>query len=766
MREFRKILLTALIGALTLAGCSAPTQPDPGAAQGPTAIPTLQDACKTAETFLTAWNKKDYPAMYSLITGKAQALALNAFTAIYEQTEKEINAQSKTHTLDCEQAIQQGTTAVITYDMKFRTAILGEFDDNRRVMRLVLTPNGWRVAWSTMDIFEGLSADSRLTLESTPLERGTIFDRNDKPLAQDKQVLYTARLLTLAYPTGNPDDCFRAIAITFKRRFVDVQKQYSGLTGKDYGEYVGNLDEPTYNSLRANLDRVCRFNWSSHTTRVYRGNGLAAQMLGYIGLITAAQQEKYLGYPQGALVGQIGLEEKYERQLAGVANARLIIRSSTGTVIREVRSQAGKPGQSIFTTLDGDLQLAVEQAMSDAYNYAQPSWAQFSTGAAAIVMKPYTGEILAMANYPTFDVDTFNPTSYLASEANIARITIPGERSPLRNRVSQEYSALASVMKVISTTAAADSGVFKANQTVTCTGVWNGAKYGDTQNSRTDWIYLDDYYKKQGKNFHGSLNLIQALAASCDPYYWEIGGQLNAKDPAILPGYAIKMGLGNLTGITDMPELKGQIPGPDNIANITRTEGRRWSPADALNIVIGQGDVQVTPLQVARMMNGIVNGGQFYKPYFVSSVGSKDAPTYRAQPELQGTMGIDPKVLESVRKGLCMVTQDKDIGTAHWFLSNWRHDKVQLCGKTGTAQTGSPYPNGWFVAYAGLPGKEPDIVIVVLVERGREGSETAGPIVRRIVESYYKIPYNEFPRFWQENYVPLADPNKSDGGRH
>jgi cell division protein FtsI/penicillin-binding protein 2 len=115
---------------------------------------------------------------------------------------------------------------------------------------------------------------------------------------------------------------------------------------------------------------------------------------------------------------------------------------------------------------------------------------------------------------------------------------------------------------------------------------------------------------------------------------------------------------------------------------------------------------------------------------------------------------------------LCMVTQDKDIGTAHWFLSNWRHDKVQLCGKTGTAQTGSPYPNGWFVAYAGLPGKEPDIVIVVLVERGREGSETAGPIVRRIVESYYKIPYNEFPRFWQENYVPLADPNKSDGGRH
>jgi penicillin-binding protein 2 len=408
------------------------------------------------------------------------------------------------------------------------------------------------------------------------------------------------------------------------------------------------------------------------------------------------------------------------------------------------------------------LQLAVEQALSDAYNYAQPSWGQFSTGAAAIVMKPYTGEILAMANYPTFDVDTFNPTSYLASAANIARITIQSERSPLRNRVSQEYSALASVMKIVSMAAAADSGVFKTNQIYTCNGIWNGAKYGDTQGTRYDWIALDPYFKDKG-NKHGDLTLIQGLAASCDAYFWEVGGQLNAKDPNLLSSYAIKMGFGNPTGITDMPELKGQIPSPANIAALSATEGRTWSPADALNIVIGQGDVQVTPIQVAHMMAAVANGGQFYKPYFVTSVGT----TYRAERVAQGKMEVDPKVLEAVRKGLCLVTQDPDIGTAHWFLDNWNFNKIQLCGKTGTAQTGSPYPNGWFVAYAGLPGKAPDIVIAVLVERGREGSETAGPIVRRIVESYYKIPYNPYPRFWSENYVPLADPNKvSDGVHH
>lgn len=771
--RLRKFFLITIVGVLALTACAeAPTSP--GAAQGPTAIPTLQDACKTADTFLAAWDKKDYPAMYPLITGKAQAMALNAFTALYEKTDKDVTILNKAHTLNCDLAVQQGTTAVITYDMNFKTSALGEFDDKSRVMRLVLTPNGWRIAWSAMDIFEGLSADSRLTLESTAPKRGTIFDRNDKPLAEDKQTLYSAKLLTRVYPTNNPDDCFVAIARVFRRRFVDVRNAYVGLTGKDYGEWVGNLDETTYNSVRADLDKVCRFDWAKHTTRVYRGNGLAAQMIGYIGLITAAQQERYVGYPQGALVGQTGLEEKYERQLAGLPDSRLTIRSSTGTLIRQIATQSGKPGQDIRTTLDGDLQLAMEQALSDAYNYAQPSWAQFSTGAAAIVMKPYTGEILAMANYPTFDVDTFNPSSYLASEANIARITIQSDRSPLRNRVSLEYSALASVMKIVSMSAAADSGVFKTNQTYTCNGFWDGAKYGDTQGKRSDWIALDDYYKKLGKNFHGEITLIQALAASCDPYFWEVGGQLNAKDPALLPGYALKMGLGNVTGITDMPELKGQIPSPDNIATITQTEGRRWSPADALNIVIGQGDVQVTPIQVARMMVGVANGGTFYKPYFVSSVGTKgngndiaDQFSYRAEPTEQSKMQVDPKVLESVRKGLCMVTQDENIGTAHWFLENWKFDKVQFCGKTGTAQTGSKYPNGWFVAYAGLPGKAPDIVIAVLVERGREGSETAGPIVRRIVEAYYKMPYNAYPRFWSENYVELADPNKvSDGGRH
>jgi penicillin-binding protein 2 len=733
----------------------------------PTAIPTLADACKVTETFLKEWVSNNYPAMYALLSPKSQQLSQTAFVSTYQDNEKTMANPAKSYKLDCADATQQGTTAIVLYDMTFKGALLGEFTDARRTIRLILTPRGWRVAWSTMDIFEGLAGGARLTLEYTTPPRGTIYDRNGKFLAKDNEVLYSAKLLTRVYP-GAPETCFRVIADVFRRRYIDIQTAYGGTTGLDYGYWVGNLDEATYNARKTEVDRACTIQWANHTTRVYRGNGLAAQTIGYIGQIPADRVDRYVGYPRGALVGQDGLEFKYERQLAGTPGASLTIRASTGTLLRTISRQETKPAQDIRTTLDGDLQLATEQALSDAYNYAQPSWAQFSFGAAMIVMKVDTGEILAIASYPTFDVDIFNPNTYLPAAQLIPQIANPStpERSPLRNRVTNEYSALASVMKIISMAAAADSGAFPLNQLYTCTGRWEGAKYGDVLPFRYDWIALDPGFKDKG-NRHGPINLTQALISSCDAYFWEVGGALNQKDPNLLPSYALRMGLGRPTGITDLDELPGEIPSPDNIAKLSKTEGRQWSFADALNVVIGQGDVKVTPIQVAHMMTGVANGGTFYKPYLVASVGTDTLNTYRAGPEVQGKMQLEKPVIDAVKKGLCGVTQDSDLGTAAWFLNNWDFKKYMICGKTGTAQTGYQQPNGWFAAYVGPAGKPPEIVIVGLVERGREGSETAGPVVRRIAESYYGLQYMIYPRFWTEPYVPLADPNRvSDGGRH
>ena len=761
-----RFMLTILLSALLFSAC-APDSTTPGAS-APTAAPVLSDACGVADQFLKAWEANDYATMYGLTSPKSKQTSQSQFTTSYQNADKQMAAPTKSHTLDFDTAQLQGTTAAITYNMAFDSPALGQFSDPKRTIRLVWSPRGWAVAWSTMDIFEGIAGGAVLSLNYTSATRGTIYDRNDKPIAQDNQLLYSAILSTQAYPK-KPDDCFIEIAYLFKRKLTEVTTELKGLTGLQYTIVVGHMDQATYDARHGELDAVCKVNYTQHKTRVYFGNGLAAQTIGYVGDIPADRADKYPGYPAGALVGLDGLEKVYEKQLAGTSGASLTIRLPDGTLLRTIAAQPTKPAQDVKLTIDRDLQAATEQAISDAYNDAAPSWAQFSTGAAAIVMNVHTGEILAIASYPTFDVDVFNPSDDLDRVKLINRISSKQNQyaqAATTNLVTSEYSPLGSVFKIVSMAAAADSGTFKLDQTYTCTGKWYGADFKDSRVFRWDWIGNDPGFADKN-NRHGTITLVQALTASCDAYFFQVGGTLNQKDPALLPSYALQLGFGAKTGLPDLPELLGQIPSPDNIGQIASIQGRGWDIGDALNEVIGQGDVKVTPIQVGHMMVAIANGGTLWRPWVVQGVGTSGNSTYTGAPQAQGTINIQPKVLDGIKQGLCGVTMDDNLGTAHWFLRNWDFGRTAFCGKTGTAES-TAHPNGWFAAYAGPPGanKPPDIAIAVLVEHGREGSETAGPIVRRIVEAYYHIPYNAWPEFWQEQYLKMPDPTASDGGRH
>ncbi len=777
------IRLGALLSMLFVSACGGATSSSGAAA--PTAAVALDDACGVADRFLKGWEADDYPTMYGLLSARSLQISQTQFNASYSNADSQMGKPAKSHLLNCGDATLQGTTAAILYDMTFKGTVLGEFTDPRRTVRLVWTPHGWRVAWSTMDIFEGMAGGATLQLSYTPATRGRILDRKGNPLAEDNQTLYTVTLATEKYPR-KPADCFYEIADLFKRKITEVTASYKGLTGLQYGEYIGHLDQATYTAKRAQLDAVCAVKYAPQTTRVYANNGLAAQTIGYVGAIPADSSADYAEYAPGSLVGLAGIEKAYQKQLAGTTGALLIIQLPDGTRLRTLAGQQAKPSQDVKLTLDRDLQAAAEQAIADAYSFAAPSWAQFSTGAAAIVIDVKTGAILAMASYPTFDVDAFNfntliPGATLTTLLN--KITAPANQyahSATLNIATSEYSALGSVFKIISMAAAADSGTFKLNQTYTCTGKWDGTKFGDSRAFRNDWIALDPSFADKG-NKHGTITLIQALTSSCDAYFWEVGGTLNKKDSGLLAKYADKLGLGKPTGLSEISELRGQIPSPDNIGKIAITQGRSWEVGDALNEVIGQGDVLVTPIQIAHMMAAIANGGDLYQPYLVQSIGAKDQPpTYQGQPQKQGNIGIDPKVLAGIQQGLCNVTQDKNLGTAQWFMWNWDFSRINVCGKTGTAQS-TAHPNGWFAAYAGPAGKPPEIAVVSLVEHGREGSETAGPIVRRIIEAYYGIhfgrpsasdlffnedAYNPYPPFWTQPYIEMADPNMTDGGRH
>ncbi len=747
-------MLLALTSILVLTACT--TFSASGSNQtGPTAPPSVGDAEGVAKSFLDAWVSNDYATMYGLLSPKSLLISQEGFSKTYSQLEQILKPgdKGKSYELMRDKTERQGTTAIIRYNMTFNSAPLGEFTDANRTMRLVITPHGWRVAWSTMDIFEGMAGGATLNLELTQSPRGVIYDRNGKVIAKDGTPNMAVRLLTRAYPGQRPQDCFYKLAETFRIRESDLEKSYLGFTGLDYGFTIGHLSKEDFDAHHAELDAVCKLQYVLQTTRFYYGGGLAPQVVGFVGSIPAEEAAKFPHYAPDALIGRQGIEQYWENQLAGDSGARLVINTSNGVQVRVVHTKDPSPSQDVTLTIDRDLQLATEQALASAFNHA--NWAQFSTGAAAIVLNVNTGEVLAMANFPSVDPDAYlRTTSFDSPDAQIAY----DKRRALFNRATQETYALGSVFKIASMAAAANSGTFKLDQVYTDNGLWDGTKFGDQ--IRKDWIYLDKYSKEKN---HGTLTLIQALTASCDTCFWEVGKDLYSTGKSdLLKTYANQLGLGVKTGIDAIPEVTGYIPDPDSKFKNTNV---RWGIGDTLNTVVGQGDVQVTPIQVARMMVSIANGGQLYQPLLVKRVGAPEqTPSYEAKPAPPDDIKLAPEVLRGIQQGLCGVTRDEKRGTAKFIFYNWTFDQISVCGKTGTAQTGSAYPNGWFAAYAGKVGAKSDIAVVVLVERSREGSETAGPIVRRIIEAYYGLPYEPWPEFWSYPYELLPDPNVSDGG--
>ncbi|NJL93120.1 MAG: hypothetical protein HC915_05035 [Anaerolineae bacterium] len=220
-----------------------------------------------------------------------------------------------------------------------------------------------------------------------------------------------------------------------------------------------------------------------------------------------------------------------------------------------------------------------------------------------------------------------------------------------------------------------------------------------------------------------------------------------------MPDYARMLGLGVRTGIDGVIEETGRVPDPDYRASQNLT----WTVADTLNIVIGQGDSAVNPLQVARMIAAIANGGNLVTPYLVQEVNLiGETPSYTNQPQVE-VLPLDPTVLAGVREAMCRVTTET-AGTASFVFELWyefQNNAVVVCGKTGTAQSGgNTEPHAWFGAFA--PANDPQIAIAVVVETSCEGSEVAAPITRRIVEIFYGLPQSTWPSLWQSGCSEIS----------
>lgn len=748
--RLRDIVSWVLAGLFLLTACNSSNSPAGSGSTGDQTSPlTLEQAEQVAETFLKGWREGDYSSMYGLISPNSRdAYAPEDFTDEYQDAAIQITLTS----LDTQitNSLRQGTTAAIQYDVTFHSEMFSDIQDSGRIMRLIETPEGWRVAWSTMDIFAELSEGARLERQQTMPGRGNIYDRNGKVMADQNG--RAIGLYLVRQDIANEDECIALMSRIFHREVADLQADFQKYN-PDTLFPIGEVDPETYQQEEQNLLEACAIGDDAgdtvvRNTRRYFGE-VAPHVIGYVGQLQPEQLAEYekKGYPADAMIGQTGIEKSYEDWLAGKPGGDLVITSPTGgDPLRVLAEAQATPGQSIYLTIDRDLQTAVQQAFAEAYNEGTATWSTTSPGAAAVVMNVKTGEILAMVSYPGFDPSLFNPDSPAWNRVDQITALENDWRSPLLNRTTMGTYPAGSVFKIISTAAGLDSGVYNANTGINCTGTWYGHDtWGDGLPYRTDWLATG----------HGWVDFPHALAYSCDPYYWELGANLHQKDPQLLTNYAYKMGLGVNTGLTDLPEAIGQIPNNDLIFQI---DARNWNISDSLNLVIGQGPLQITPLQITRMVAAVANGGTLWKPYLVDKVQIiGEPPAYQAQPAALSVLNFAPSTFELIRQAMCDVTMDPS-GTARYMFEEWydfQGTAVVVCGKTGTAQTGAEgvKPQAWFAAFA--PQDDPEIAIAVIVENSCEGSEVAAPIVRRIVEDYYHMPHGAWPTLWQSGCTTL-----------
>ena len=440
----------------------------------------------------------------------------------------------------------------------------------------------------------------------------------------------------------------------------------------------------------------------SVSRRRYRPGGFLAHAAGYVGEVSEQQIEASNGKLRpGDFAGKTGLERQYNDLLQGTDGMRRVVVNSVGKEVDRLSTQEAIPGKQIQLTIDEDLQQVAEQSLGP-----RPG--------AVVALDPRTGEVLAMVSHPALDPNDFAVRISGDDWKNLNE----DRQKPLLNRAIQAQLAPGSVFKIVTATAMLEDHVPQENFTTFCPGY--GVFYGRQFKC---WVY----YAKTGAKSHGVTNLHEAILKSCDVFFYNVGMHLGIDR---LSYYGSKFGLGHKTGIDLPEELPGLMPSAEWVERVFH---RKWYAGETISVSTGQGAVTTTPLQLARTIGGIAMGGVFKQPHLL-----KDAPNVGEE-----RFALSEPTVEKITDGMYGVVNEEG-GTAR----NVRLPGIEVSGKSGTAQvigyaTRERFgkqkkfeDNAWFVGYA--PRRNPEIVVAVLVqESGKHGGETAGPVVKDVIKTYY-----------------------------
>lgn len=491
---------------------------------------------------------------------------------------------------------------------------------------------------------------------------------------------------------------------------------------RDYHVMVEDLPLDVVAEIEAHPELYPGVRILQRERRCYPAGALAAHVLGYTGVAPETDRDEADAGGSSPLperAGRAGLERHYQRLLDGRRGVLAELTDRSGRVLTTYWQQEPGVGRDLVLTLDSRLQATAETLLASALRRREIDQAEVEpSGGAIVVMHVETGALLAAASAPGFD-----PNRFAANEQAAVTRVLSDPAHPLLDRVTQMALPPGSVFKVVTAAALLKSPAFDAQQPFVCQG------YLDTPDAWRCAIY-----QRHGIG-HGKVCLAEAIAASCNVYFFHHAEQLG---PERLVDWARRFGFGRPTGV-DLPgEAAGLLPTPKTIRH---REGRPWRTADTRSLAIGQSALSATPLQVVRMMAAVANGGRLVTPHVVSRLGLPELDDDQPAADLarlseasfsrvppQAIAELDASTLAAIRQGLRRAVADPR-GTAYATV---RLDAIEIAGKTGTAQCGEGRAeHAWFAGY--VPAEHPRWAFVVVLEHAGNAEAAAGPVAKRLV---------------------------------
>ncbi len=476
--------------------------------------------------------------------------------------------------------------------------------------------------------------------------------------------------------------------------------EYRGLTG--YTSYLFAEDIPVALITELKDGKFTCATVETSSTREY-ATTYAAHVLGYTGRMNDAQWEVYKddpAYSHDDIVGKTGVEAAFEEYLHGKDGIRIITTNDEGKTTSELYSVDPEPGDTVRLTLDLSLQEATEKALADTVSKmtAQDGIAR---GAGVAVVEVGTGDVLTVASYPTYNLETFN-----ADYSDI----LADERNPLNNRATQGLYPPGSTVKPATAVAAIESGIISVTDRIRDSGIYTYYSYPQPR----CWVYPSN---------HGMIDVVEAIKVSCNYFFYEVGRLMGIET---LNDYASQFGLGKSTGI-EIGDSSGNLSSPE----YCEERGLTWTEGQTITAAIGQSYTLCTPLQLANYVATLVGGGEHYDCHLLKSVTTYDNSevVYAYDAEPTNVVEMAPETLAAVKKGMGELVTSGSV-------SPYFADCVVSAGaKTGTAQLGSNVKNnGIFVCFA--PFDEPEIALAIVIEKGGSGAALASTAVE-ILNAYF-----------------------------